>query len=46
MDEDEEEDKDEDDGKESRTFGQGEMINTWADDVDNMVDHQPIVPAE
>jgi len=38
-DEDEEEDKDEDDGKEPRTIGQGEMVNTSADGVDNMVDN-------
>jgi len=43
---DEEEDKDEDDGKEPRTIGQGEMINTSADDVDNMVEDQPIVLPE
>jgi hypothetical protein len=46
VDEDEEEDKDEDDGKEPRTIGQGEMVNTSADDVDTMVDDQPIVLAE
>jgi hypothetical protein len=28
-DKDEEGDKDEDDGKEPRTIGQGEMVNTW-----------------
>ena len=44
--EDEEEDKDEDDGKEPRTIGQGEMVNTSADDVDTMVDDQPIVLPE
>jgi len=43
VDEDEEEDNDEDDGKEPRTIGQGEMVNTSADDVDTMVDDQPIV---
>jgi len=42
----EEEDKHEDDGKEPRTIGQGEMVNTWADDVDTMVDDQPIVLPE
>jgi len=46
VDEDEEEDKDEDDGKEPRTIGQGEMVNTSADDVDTMVDDQPIVLLE
>jgi len=45
-DEDEEEDQDEDDGKELRTLGQGEMVNTSADDVDTMVDDQPIVLPE
>jgi len=46
-DEDEEEDKDEDDGKEPRTIGQGEMVNTSANDVDTMVDDQPIMlPAQ
>jgi len=44
--EDEEEDKDEDDGKEPRTIGQGEMVNASADDVDTMVDDQPIVLPE
>jgi len=46
VDEDEEEDKDEDDGKEPRTIGQGEMVNTSADNVDPMVDDQPIVLPE
>jgi len=46
VDEDEEEDKDEDDGKEPRTIGQGEMVNTSADDVDTMVEDQPIVLPE
>jgi hypothetical protein len=41
-----EEDNDEDDGKEPRTIGQGEMVNTSADDVDTMVDNQPIVIPE
>jgi len=45
-DEDEEEDQDEDDGKEPQTLGQGEMVNTSADDVDTMVDDQPIVLPE
>jgi predicted TIM-barrel fold metal-dependent hydrolase len=43
VDEDEEEDKDEDDGKEPRTIGEGEMVNTSADEVGTMVDDQPIV---
>jgi len=46
VDEDEEDDKNEDDGKEPRTIGQGEMVNTSADDVDTMVDDQPIVLPE
>jgi hypothetical protein len=45
-DKDEEEDKDEDDGKEPRTIGQGDMADTSADDVDIMVDNQPIVLPE
>jgi len=40
------EDKDEDDGKEPRMIGQGEMVNTSADDVDTMVDDQLIVLSE
>jgi len=44
--EEEEVDEDEDDGKEPRTIGQGEMVNTSADDVDTMVDDQPIVLPE
>ena len=43
---DEEEDKDVDDGKESRTIGQPGMVNISADDVDTMVDNQPIVLLE
>jgi hypothetical protein len=46
VDEDEEEDKDDDDGKEPRTIGQGEIINTLADYVDTMVDDLPIVLPE
>jgi len=46
VDEDEEENKDEDDGKEHRMIGQGEMVNTSADDVDTMVDNRPIVLPE
>jgi len=45
-DENEEKDNDEDDGKEPRTIGQGEMVNTSADNVDTMVDDQPIVLLE
>jgi len=39
---DEEKDEDEDDGKEPWTIGQGEIVNISADDVDLMVDNQPI----
>jgi len=42
-DQDEKEDKDEDDGKEPQTIHKGEMVHTLADDVDTMVDDQPIV---
>jgi len=45
-DEDEEEDKDEDDGKEPRTIGQGEIVNTSADDANTMVDDEPTVLPE
>jgi len=46
-DEDDDQDEDEDDGKEPRTIGQGELVNTSADDVDTMADDQPIVlPAQ
>ena len=45
-DEDEEEDKDEDDGKQPRTIGQGEMVNTSAEDTDTMVDNEPTVLPE
>jgi len=38
VDEDEKEDEDEDNGKEPRTIGQGEMVNTLADDADTMLD--------
>jgi hypothetical protein len=41
--EEEEEDKHEDDGKEHRRIGQGEMINTSADNADTMVDDEPTV---
>jgi hypothetical protein len=40
------EDQDEDDGNEPLTLGQGEMVNTSADNVDTMVDDQPIVLPE
>jgi hypothetical protein len=43
---DKEEDKDEDDDKEPWTIGQGETVNTSADDVDTMVDVHPIVLPE
>jgi hypothetical protein len=42
----EDEDEDEDDSKEPRTIRQGEMVNTSADDVDTIVDNQPIVRPE
>jgi hypothetical protein len=45
-DEDEEEDKDENDGKEPRTIGQGEMVNTSPDDADTMVDDELTVLPE
>jgi hypothetical protein len=45
-DDEEEEDKDEDDGKKPRTIGQGEMVNSSADDVDTTVDDPPMVLPE
>ena len=42
-DEDKQEDEDEDDGKEPRTIGKGEMVNTLAHDVYTMADDQSIV---
>ena len=42
-DEEEEEEEDEDEGKEPHMIGQGEMVNTLADDADTMVDDQPIM---
>jgi len=45
-DDNEEEDEDEDDGKEPRTIGQGEMVNSSADNADTMVDDQPMVLPE
>jgi hypothetical protein len=44
--EEDEEEEDENDAKEPRTIGQGEMVNASADDVDIMVDDQPIVLRE
>jgi len=44
--EEEQEDKDEDDAKEPRTIGQGEMVNTSADDVNTMVHDWRIVLPE
>ena len=42
-----EEDKDEDAGKELRTIGQGEMVNTSTNDSDTMVDYEPtMLPAQ
>jgi hypothetical protein len=40
------EDEDEDDGKEPGTIGQGEMVIISADDVDSMVDDDPILQPE
>jgi hypothetical protein len=45
-DDEEEEDEDEGDGKEPRTIGQGEMVNTFVHDVDTMVEDQPVVLPE
>jgi hypothetical protein len=42
----EEEDKGENNGKEPRTIGWGEMVNTSADYVDTMREDQPIVLSE
>jgi hypothetical protein len=44
--EEEEEDDNEDNGKELQTNGQGEMVNASADNVDTMLDAEPIVPPE
>jgi len=46
VDEDEEGDEDEDNGKEPRMIGQGETVNTSADDADTMVDERPTVLPE
>jgi len=43
---DEEKEEDEDDGKEPQKIGQGEMVNTSAENVATMVDDQPTVPPE
>jgi hypothetical protein len=45
-DEEEDEDQDEDIGKEPQTIGQGEMVNTSAEDTDTMVNDQPTVLPE
>jgi hypothetical protein len=43
----ENEDENKDDGQEPQMVGQGEIVNTSADDVDLMVDNQPIIlPAQ
>ena len=42
----EEKEEDVDDGKQPRMIGQGEMVNTSADDVDTMGDYHPIVLPE
>ena len=42
----EDEEEEEDNRKEPRTIGQGEMVNTSADNVDTMVDDEPIVLPE
>jgi hypothetical protein len=46
MDEGEQEDEDEDNGKQPWKIGQGEMVNTSADNADMMVDDQPTMPPE
>jgi hypothetical protein len=45
-DEDMKDDEEKDDGKEPTMIGQGEMVNTAADNVKTMVDDQPIVRPE
>ena len=40
---DEDQEEDEDNNTEPRTIGQGEMVNTSADDADTMVDDEPTV---
>jgi hypothetical protein len=45
--EEEDEDEDEDDSKEPPTIGQGEMVNTSADDADTIVHDEPtVLPAQ
>jgi len=44
--EEEQEDEHQDDGKEPWTIGQGEMVNTSADNVHTVVDDQPIMQPE
>jgi len=39
-------DEEEEDGKQPQKINQGEMVNTSPDDVDNIIDHQPIVLTE
>jgi hypothetical protein len=46
VDENEEESEHEENGKQPRTIGQGEIVNSSADDVDSMVDNQPTVLPE
>jgi hypothetical protein len=46
VDEHEEEEEDEDNGKQPRTIGQGDIVNTSADDSHTMVDDQPIMLPE
>jgi hypothetical protein len=43
---DEDEEEDEENGKEPRTIGQGEMVNTSADDADTMADDKPTLLPE
>jgi hypothetical protein len=38
--------EDEDNGRESQMIGQGEMVNSSADDADTMVGDEPTVPPE
>jgi hypothetical protein len=45
-DQDEEEDNDDDDGKEPQVIGQGEIVNSSADDAYTIVDHELIVLSE
>jgi hypothetical protein len=46
VDEDEEEAEDEDNGKEPRTIGQGEMVNSSVADADTTIDDQPAMLPE